>query len=330
MSTITNNQEMQVLNEILPFLIQSGKLSLNQIHREYVISHRCKKEDGSVDEDEARKLTGEYVTKGTYRVIADFLVDGKFANYYDNSPTDVIVITPKGEYLAAYGNLSAFNNAVNTKLSPSEIEERIPLLLPEVYPFSEFMLTPNKRQFLPQITGDELNDINAAIKKRQQMIKDIILKEHMDFIKDERVAEYLVHYGFAVNRLDIGGMDKLYRQLTDKGRKLKESGSLAAFRDWEQEEKTKEVRRKLLTDKVLELNIDNTEIQKSQMWFNFWIASGTIETCLFTADGLIRNQYNSIYPFFHHFALPFFALSAPILLAIRLALKLRRKRNTPQ
>ncbi len=328
--TYIGDEEVVLLNSILPFLLFEEKFNIVEVHKRNILAPANNKSqvDATID---------NFEKNGFYIAIMGFLVDNKFAApINDDINNNLFVLTPKGQYLAAYGDLDAYGSSLNLQLTIEEIKLRLPTVLEQLEPYSEFQLVANPRPksediiLPPQEMGinDKLDYIHSMLAKKQGEFKEMILKEQLDIIKDERVAQYLVHNGFAVNRHDIKLEDRIFRQFTDKGRKLKELGSLDAFNDWEQEEKRIENRRKLLTDKVLELNIDNIEIQKSQMWFNFWIASGTIEICLFTADNLIRNQYNCVYPFYRHYALPYCAVLTPILLAIRLALKLRRRRNT--
>jgi hypothetical protein len=64
------------------------------------------------------------------------------------------------------------------------------------------------------------------------------LKEYEEGLK------YLVDYGFATNRYDIKVEGKIYWQLTDKGRLLKEIGTMEGFRHHELQEKKEGISRK--------------------------------------------------------------------------------------
>jgi len=103
-----------------------------------------------------------------------------------------------------------------------------------------------------------------------------IIDTHLNNKLNEKTIEYLVGNGFAINRYDIKDTEKRYRQLTDKGRMLKECGSIAVYNSWEQEEKRRKDLRAQENDTLRQTNIINGKIQQRLLTINRWIVIGTI------------------------------------------------------
>jgi hypothetical protein len=111
------------------------------------------------------------------------------------------------------------------------------------------------------------------------------LKDHSS---EDRMYKFFKEKGF-IKIISADGEFKF----NSRGRKLLSIGSYEKFIEQESIEEEEEKQRKLLSDKILSLNIDNIEIQNKQMWFNFWIAIGTSIGAIYSAI-LIIQSINSI------------------------------------
>lgn len=102
---------------------------------------------------------------------------------------------------------------------------------------------------------------------------------------------YLLDYGYATWRTDIkydNTKGVLYAELTDKGRKLKESGSIEAFYAGVKESERMEARQ-IARDENL-------------YWIQFWIAVGVIAAGAYYLLEILRVQYHLGLP--HHVFFP--------------------------
>jgi hypothetical protein len=104
------------------------------------------------------------------------------------------------------------------------------------------------------------------------------LQEGARFIKEQQIIQELIFGGFVINRHDIKAEGKIYRQLTDRGRELKEMGSMEAFNLYVESRN----RRKRLQDQRTE----------RLYWINFWIAVGAISAALYYILEILRIQYH--------------------------------------
>ena len=98
------------------------------------------------------------------------------------------------------------------------------------------------------------------------------------------VIQELISSGFMVNRHDIKVESKVFRQLTDKGRLLKELGSMDAFNLHVQ----KDIDRKHIQDQRL----------ARMYWINFCIAVATGCAAIYYLLEILRIQYHWGLP--HH------------------------------
>jgi hypothetical protein len=105
---------------------------------------------------------------------------------------------------------------------------------------------------------DRFMVINALIPDYQEEARRIAEKSNEHFLK-RAAFEYMTYEGFIENRQDIGNG---YMQLTDKGRILKELGSLNTF---------------ILDEKNKEIEAYHRKKRDENLyWINFWIALGAI------------------------------------------------------
>ncbi|MBA3828518.1 MAG: hypothetical protein H0X33_06240 [Taibaiella sp.] len=150
-------------------------------------------------------------------------------------------LTYEGEILWAYGSVEEYYRSL-TKSHDEEIKGRVEEIIKMAFNYGEFHIqpaTPNMQvvniNFLNPNEKEERDKIDAAISGKLKLI-DIHERSKID----EEAIGYLIQEGFAVNRHDIQVPNKIYRQLTDKGRKLKGFGTLQAFNEWNANEKEQE------------------------------------------------------------------------------------------
>ncbi len=123
--------------------------------------------------------------------------------------------------------------------------------------------------------------------------KDLFDKDNKLIHKQEDVKEYnlyLTGHGFAYFR--HGESDKwIVCELSDKGRKLKELGSIELFKQWQESEKLKEEKRQALQDKILEINVLSDKRETRMFILTSLIAVGTgVAAFYYLLE--IRKDYN--------------------------------------
>jgi hypothetical protein len=161
---------------------------------------------------------------------------------------------------------------------------RVNTLLEKLPMYGEFLMVriPPLRQTKIINGGDFLNPENKILEDIEKSAEALKAEENLnkiEFAKDEEAMNYLIFEGFVINRHDIRPLPnevvvipKLYRQLTDKGRQLKEAGSIEAFNLVAENNN----RKMMLQD------------QRSERlyWINFWIAVGAIVAALYYSKEL--------------------------------------------
>ena len=145
--------------------------------------------------------------------------------------------------------------------------------------------------FLNPNEEEELNKIQNALNPKANLIAI-----HENELKNEEVMQYLVAEGFVINRHDINDKTTLYRQLTDRGRELKQCGTIEAY---------KELSKQKLEAIAADVARQATERQRSdneyeRNYYLFWITAAiAISTALQGAWNLmelVRNYYNPFLP----------------------------------
>lgn len=223
------DEALALMNSILPHLLELGKFKVFQVHTSHFIKNW-------IDETEENKK----LLTNSYRDVTNYLVDAYFAKRmtYDGLETDILVLTRKGKYLAAYGNLDDYNVATREVLPNDEIIKRITYIIVDITPYGDFYfelpIMPHQSDLLQIVS---INTVNGT----KPSDKDILLNQHRTLIEQEKVLQYLVNQGFAINRYDIKIEDNVYRQLTENGRKLKELGTIQAYDNWQQQQNQKSI-----------------------------------------------------------------------------------------
>ncbi len=160
-------------------------------------------------------------------------------------------------------------------MTKEEIIERIPLIIEVIFPYGEFTLEP----IVPRTQVVNINIFGSDEEERGKVLTAIKEMDarimHVNLANDEieEILQYLIAEGFIINRHDIKQNGKIYRQLTDNGRKLKELGSINAYLTYQEDAKRKREQRDKMADQ--------------QHYFNKWITIGTIVTAVCAMLALI-------------------------------------------
>lgn len=79
--------------------------------------------------------------------------------------------------------------------------------------------------------------------------------------KGKDTVQYLIDYGFIINRYDLNKDDKRYMQLTEKGRELKDIGSIDSYMQVQNEN----------ADRI-KANNDRKEMEVRRVGYLYWIS----------------------------------------------------------
>lgn len=211
-------------------------------------------------------------------IITSYLTQNDFAEgHYTNILDDGIRLTDKGRVLVCYGSLVEFLEVEN-QLKESEIKDRVPILLE----FSAFMYGS-----FPLIADYSKVDKNNP--NREQL-----MKIYRESLLDEHAMIWLIRNGFAYNRHELATKGILYRELTEKGRKLKDLRKLEIYDQFVSDTNRKKETQERRTEYLY--------------WVNFWIAVGTSVAALYYLLEISRHHYPCYYYYFHNY-LPFCGLA---------------------
>lgn len=271
-----SHEELEVLNDIIIFINPDEEFTIGSLHANHILKKKYPNGKGGVDlvkYDEARK---DFKNRSVYRNLNRYMLQQGFVKPLEISNDEhKLQLTAKGEILWAYENLEKYFNSFRYKTEYVD-EVDINRLIQAAPPYGEFTT-----QDASAISTIEVIDFNildsdeSVIHQITQKLdpKSIIIKDHEVWLKDQSILEYLVNNGFAINRHDINDEHNFYRQLTDKGRKLKELGAIKAYDDYIQKKEVDNKRRKQREDRLY--------------WINFWIAAGAIAAMIYYFVDLI-------------------------------------------
>lgn len=263
-------EEFNIVNTIIPHIPFNKDFEIYSIIAEVILKPKYPNGKGGVDLAQCDLSIADYRKRGVFKNIETYLHENFFVEKVgEHNANGIFKLTPKGEALVAYGSMYEFLNN-EQKSKEDEVVARIPDLIAQAFPYGEFVIEysePNMEIVNINIyTADESGEL-AKLKKALDP-KEQLKRMYKQSLLDEEVMQYLVNNGFAVNRHDIKEEGKIYRQLTDKGRKLKELGSIAAYNDYTE----KSNRKTVLQDRRVGY----------LYWINFWIAVGTVVVGVYT------------------------------------------------
>ncbi len=295
--------ERKIIDSLLDKMPFDGsKFSFFDLHSIHVLKPMYPRPDGATDLAKYGAAQIEYRNNRTYEHIYDFMLSWNFAVKTDKA--EHLMLTPDGEILRAYGSIEKYQNSF-TKSDKQVIVDRISSLIEKIPNYGEFIV----EYFLPNTIVFDAKDFiglseEAAIKRRDDLLeqKEELIKIHETKLKDEESLQYLVDNGFAFNRHDIKVEGKIYRQLTDKGRELKEYGSIE---EYNRIQKLKED--KIISDiakQAMEAQRNDNEYlrNKYQFWVTVSIGVSTGLAALYYMLEVLRIQYHLGLP--HHVFFP--------------------------
>ena len=266
MGTKISHEELNILNNLLPIIPIKDAFTISALHAENVLKPLYPRGDGAIDLAKYDPVRNDFTKRGIYSNITNYLIEQNFAVSTDNkSNPSEIILTDAGLTVRAYRDVEKYFNSFS-KTTIEEIEKRIPIVLEKISPFGEFAIVYHlpktivfdAADFVGLSEEDAMKIKNEKLEQKEELILIQELK-----VKDEEVLQYLVDHGFAINRHDIISQNKLYRQLTDRGRKLKECGSIELLNRQERAEE------------------DNKHHQRKRDVYLFWVVLfGAIGTCI--------------------------------------------------
>lgn len=127
---------------------------------------------------------------------------------------------------------------------------------------------------------DPQNDILA--RTLESLARQRIIQE--TYQNETQIIQELIFGGFIINRHDIKVEGKTYRQLTDKGRELKEQGSLEAYEKLQRDKKDAIFAE---NDRLEKLENAQRESQNKMNTLTFVIAVGTTVAALYYLKELL-------------------------------------------
>jgi hypothetical protein len=287
MFTVLTQEELDVLNELLDKIPLKEPFNLSSIHALYIINPqypRATDGSGLTKQDAVKR---DYANREVYLRITSWLIEQRFAVKINPAKSNLdLELTGNGELLCAYGACEKYFRSIS-KSTTEEVMSRIPAMVELAPPYGEFtaiakiptprfmhidMLNPND--------AAELEKILNALNPKEQLIE-----LHQQSVKDDDVLQYLVSEGYAINRHDIKVEGKHYRQLTDKGRHLKELGTIHAYNNYLENEKKKQ--------RDNEENLKRLDRRNRNLfWINFWIAVGACFATIYYFLEILRVQYH--------------------------------------
>ncbi len=230
-------EELDIINKCLPLINPSDdSFSISHIHADKLKEIYPSIVNGIRNSDYDNAFS-DLNRRGVYQNITKWLKEQDFAvdvlpHKYSNSWD--LKFTSTGDLLWAYSDVYKYYDSFNEH--PIEIiQKRAQELIKEARTYNEFRIV----QYLPKVdvvhfsVSDMDNDLLEKISSKISG-KSSLISLHEQWILDESAVNFLTAEGFVINRHDIKDSDGgIYRELTDRGRKLKEVGSLDELKKME-------------------------------------------------------------------------------------------------
>lgn len=280
MNYTLTHEEVDILTKLIEKFPTDSYFSINSLHAEIFLKPKFPRKEGGVGlkkyDDALTDLRDKYV----YRNITRWLIQEGFVIHQPNQQIvdnqSSVFLTDKGKILNAYGSLQRYYQSVEP-ITENRLIERIPSVIQIAYPYGEFSVEmPDS----PRHEVVHINPITMSQEETNEFLRKLnpklqLIDRHEVYQLDIQTVGYLIMHGFIINRHDIKHPDKIYRQLTDSGRKLKELGSLEAYNK-HVEELEKEKERIKLREKGL-YNINRS------------IAAGAIVAAIYYITDLLKS-----------------------------------------
>ncbi len=249
--------------------------SVPAIHAQLVLKKQYPRIPGAqVNQYDAARA--DLTQRGVYSNITNWFTEHGFANHNGKTiPFTELVLTEKGEILWAYKDFYKYSRST-IPLTENEIIQKIPSIIEAIEPYGEFILVcpaPKLGSITMGTTGSK--EIPKEVRRPMIELDKQIIRQYEANKRQEDVLNYLVNRGFAVNRHDIKDSRGTHRQLTDKGRELKECGSI--------EEYYKRQEDKLAKEEAAERGRQLLEKRNDYLYLiNLSIAVGTVVVGVYT------------------------------------------------
>ncbi len=217
-----NKEEIFIIDTLLDRIPLDGKFSIFQLHCEFILKPQFHKGDGSIDLAQYDPARNDFTQREVYKRVNNFLINKELANIFDPikklakivDNNSELILTDYGKLLKVYGSYQNYQNA-SIKSTEEEIIARIPQVIGKAFPYGSFNL--------------QLDTSILAANEYSDDQKIIIKNAYNQVGQEIEVIMYLIKEGFAINREDLSDKGKSFQQLTDRGRLLKECGSLQEF-----------------------------------------------------------------------------------------------------
>jgi hypothetical protein len=253
-------EEIAILDAILGDIFIIGTFRVQAVYENFILAKQHVDKSGNPNTAIINRISDHLKQLGAYTHITDYLTENGLAK-----PTKdgLLILSVKGEHFSVYNDHNEYNSALNYNASIDEIKARVPALVAQISSFGEFVLTPppRARLYVPSYYAKGVLDdgMIAKIVGHKQKVR----QEHRTLIFDKCVLQHLVDEGFATYRHDIhDDENELYCQLTERGRKLKECGTIEAY--------------DLLLVQEIAASVRRQKRDNRLYWINFWIAVGAI------------------------------------------------------
>lgn len=298
-ATLTS-EELNTINSIIPQIPIDRQFAIFSLIQEHVVKPKYENTNGGIDLGKYNLEITTNKSKGLYKNVENCLLDGDFVQKVDeHNSNGIFQLTKRGVALVAYGKLELLHQSESAS-DEQDIINRITLTIQSLYPYGEFDIElelPKQRILSTNLfTGSEQEQLS-----RVKEILDWKLQmqiTYRNWFLDCEVLEYLVMHGFAINRHDIKQPNKIYRQLTDRGRELKQEGSIEAYNALLQQrrEAIEADERRQATER------QRSDNEYERNYYLFWItaaiAVATGVQGAWNLMELVRNYYNPYLPYF--------------------------------
>ncbi|HYD22127.1 MAG TPA: hypothetical protein VEB40_11675 [Flavipsychrobacter sp.] len=232
-----NAEEVALLNYLLKVLPEDENFNLEKTHRTNGASDRDDLEADRV------KIINQFKEKGVYKNLEDAMLHYGLAVLKSESDGQRILrFSYYGACLRAFGDYDTFCTAAPV-MSEDEVISHVSRIIEMAQQYGAFTLVPT---FFPTKVVPKEGASNrwhkyteADVARLDEERKEEFKRSYIQYLKDDKVLDYLVENGFAITRSDIQDEWKMYRELTDKGRELKQCKTIEAYNAKIQEQQDK-------------------------------------------------------------------------------------------
>ena len=260
-----SKDEYEVLDSILTHINPKHTFQVGDLHVIHILNPRYNGTNKKKDLPPYNSVFSKLIRNNVYVNISAWLIERGFAKAVRENNSDYLLLTELGEILWNFEHLAWYDKAI-----PSSNEQQIILrvtelikVLPKYGVFSVYK-DPPTGWVIPRITEEEMSEGMPEHLVRLMNEKARVRKWYTEWLETEEVYKYLVKNGYILEREDVPTTNRFYRnkELTDKGRELKECGSLTAYENYITEKEKENKRKEELEDILLENHVYLTSDQR--------------------------------------------------------------------